>query len=90
MLALMGLAWFMPLKQAADLANAIAGQSDVLRQFFFLITFTSIGLTTNFRKFKEIGAGKAVLAYAISLLIIIVIALALSIAFFAGVLLPKS
>ncbi|ABO08278.1 putative sulfate exporter family transporter [Pyrobaculum calidifontis] len=90
MLALMGLAWFMPLKQAADLANAIAGQSDVLRQFFFLITFTSIGLTTNFRKFKEIGAGKAVLAYAISLLIIIVIALALSIAFFAGVPLPKS
>jgi len=90
MLALLGLAWFMPLKQAADLANAIAGQSDELRKFFFLITFTSIGLTTNFRKFKEIGAGKAVLVYAITRPIVYVIALALAIAFFAGVPLPKS
>jgi len=90
MSALLALASYMPLSDAIKMASAISGQADVLRQFFFLITFTSIGLTTNFRKFKEIGAGKAVVAYLVSLLIIIVIALALSIAFFAGVPLPKS
>ncbi|MCX8135650.1 putative sulfate exporter family transporter [Pyrobaculum aerophilum] len=88
--AILALASFMPLKDAISLAGAITGQSDVLRQFFFLITFMSIGLTTNFRTFKEIGAGKAVVAYLISLLIIIVIALGLSIAFFADVPLPES
>lgn len=90
MLSLLALASFMPLSAAIKAASAISGQADVLRQFLFLITFTSIGLTTNFRKFKEIGAGKAVVAYLISLLIIIIIALVLALAFFASVPLPKS
>lgn len=90
MFAILALASFIPIKDAISLASAVTGQSDVLRQFFFLITFTSIGLTTNFRKFKEIGAGKAVVAYFISLLVIIFIALGLAVAFFAGLPLPKS
>ncbi len=90
MIVLLGLALFMPLAGAAVFAKSVTAETEVLRKFFFLITFTSIGLTTNFRRFKEIGAGKAVVAYALSLLVIVIIGLAISVAFFSGIPLPGS
>lgn len=38
-----------------------------LRHFFFLLTFMSIGIVTDFKKLKEAGIGKVALAYAIIL-----------------------
>ena len=80
--------WFFPYEAAVSSSKLITSEANVFRQLFFLLTFFSIGLVTNFRKFAEIGAHRAVLAYAISLLVIIVIALAISIAVFGDLKLP--
>jgi hypothetical protein len=42
------------------------------RHLFFVLTFTSIGLVTDFRKLSEEGMGKLALVYGLSLLIIII------------------
>lgn len=43
-----------------------------LRHFFFVLTFTSIGLITDFRELKKEGLGKLTVAYAVILLIVII------------------
>ncbi len=43
-----------------------------LRHFFFVLTFTSIGLVTDFRELKKEGLGKLTVAYAVALVVIIV------------------
>ena len=42
------------------------------RHLFFILTFTSIGLVTNFRKLKEENMGRLALAYGLGLLFIII------------------
>jgi len=42
------------------------------RHLFFILTFTSIGLVTNFRKLKEENMGRLALAYGLGLLLIII------------------
>lgn len=64
-------------------ADLVVAQTEAFRKVFFLLTFMSIGLATNFKKFAEIKAERAVLAYAISLLLIIIIGLAISYILFA-------
>ena len=65
--------------------GGITPQTELFRYFFFALTFMSIGLTTRFKTFAEIKAGRMIAAYVVSLIIIIIlIALGLSIAFFAG------
>ena len=66
------------------MVGGITPQTELFRYFFFALTFMSIGLTTRFKTFAEIKAGRMIAAYAVSLIIIILIALGLSIAFFAG------
>lgn len=43
-----------------------------MRKMFFMLTFTSIGLVTDFRKLAEEGMGKLSLIYGLSLLFIII------------------
>jgi Na+/glutamate symporter len=69
--------------------GGVTPQTELFRYFFFALTFMSIGLTTRFRTFREIGAGRMIVAYVVSLTIIILIALGLSIALFAGLPPPK-
>jgi uncharacterized membrane protein YadS len=42
------------------------------RHLFFILTFTSIGLVTNFRKLAEENMGRLALAYGLGLLLIII------------------
>ena len=50
-------------------------QVETFMQFFFLLTFFSIGLSTNIRKIKDIKAKKLIFSFLISLLIIIIVSL---------------
>ncbi|AGK61031.1 putative membrane protein [Archaeoglobus sulfaticallidus PM70-1] len=43
-----------------------------LRHFFFMLTFTSIGIVTDFRALKEEGLGRLAIAYAVILAVIII------------------
>lgn len=43
-----------------------------MRKMFFMLTFTSIGLVTDFRRLAEEGMGRLALVYGISLLVIII------------------
>jgi len=74
---------------AKFMTGGVTPQTELFRYFFFALTFMSIGLTTRFRTFREIGAGRMIVAYVVSLTIIILIALGLSIALFAGLPPPK-
>jgi len=74
---------------AKFMLGGVTPQTELFRSFFFALTFMSIGLTTRFRTFAEIKAGRMIAAYVVSLIIIILIALGLSIAFFAGLPPPK-
>jgi uncharacterized membrane protein YadS len=67
-----------------DLSNTYL-QVEIFEQFFFLLTFFSIGLSTNIRKIKDIKAKKLISSFLISLLIIIVISLILSIIIFGNI-----
>jgi len=67
-----------------DLSNTYL-QVEIFKQFFFLLTFFSIGLSTNIRKIKDIKAKKLISSFLISLLIIIVISLILSIIIFGNI-----
>jgi hypothetical protein len=63
-----------------------SGEADVFRQLFFVMTFFSIGVVTNFRKLWDAGIGRLAAVYVVSLFgFIIWIGLAISFIFFAGV-----
>lgn len=65
---------------------AAVGEANVFRVIFFLLTFFSIGVLSNFRKLWEDGFGKLVAVYAVSLFgFVIWVGLAISWLFFAGV-----
>jgi uncharacterized membrane protein YadS len=61
------------------------GQGDVFRQLFFVMTFFTIGLVTNFKKLWAEGIGRLALVYVVSLFgFVIWIGLAISWIFFQG------
>jgi uncharacterized membrane protein YadS len=66
--------------------KSAAGQANVFRVIFFVLTFFSIGVLSNFRKLWQEGIGKLVAVYALSLFgFIIWVGLLISWLFFAGV-----
>ena len=65
------------------------GSADVFRRIFFVLTFFSIGLGSNFRRLWAEGLGKLALIYVVSLFgFIIWIGLGISWLFFHGVMPP--
>ena len=70
---------------AARFNNAVA-ESNVFRVIFFILTFFSIGVLSNFRKLWEQGLGKLAAVYVVSLFgFVIWVGLLISWLFFAGV-----
>ncbi len=71
-----------------DIAKALpaaAGEANVFRVIFFLLTFFSIGVLSDFRKLWQQGFGKLVAVYFVSLFgFIIWVGLAISWLFFSG------
>jgi hypothetical protein len=68
----------------ADLKRG-TDQADVFRRLFFVLTFFSIGLTTNVRRLWAEGLGRLALVYVVSLFgFVIWIGLAISWLFFHG------
>ncbi len=53
------------------LVQAVKPVEGPMRHFFFLLTFTSIGIVTDFRELKKAGLGKLALAYGLVLIGII-------------------
>ena len=49
------------------LVHAVKPVEGPMRHFFFLLTFTSIGIVTDFRELKKAGLGKLALAYGLVL-----------------------
>ena len=71
-------------------AKAAMGQAGVFRGIFFVMTFFTIGLVSNFRKLWEEGIGRLALVYVMCLFgFIIWIGLAISWVFFQGVRPPQ-
>jgi uncharacterized membrane protein YadS len=67
------------------LKGAVA-ESDIFRKLFFVMTFFTIGLVSNFKKLWEEGIGRLALVYVVSLFgFVIWIGLAISWVFFHGV-----
>jgi uncharacterized membrane protein YadS len=67
-------------------AKAAMGQAGVFRGIFFVMTFFTIGLVSNFRKLWQEGFGRLAMVYVLCLFgFIIWIGLAISWAFFHGV-----
>jgi uncharacterized membrane protein YadS len=72
--------------EAIGRIKSAAGQANVFRVIFFVLTFFSIGVLSNFRKLWQEGIGKLVAVYALSLFgFIIWVGLLISWVFFAGV-----
>jgi uncharacterized membrane protein YadS len=72
-------------------ARLSTGESNVFRVLFFVMTFFTIGLVSNFRKLWEEGIGKLALVYVISLFgFIIWIGLVISWIFFHGIMPPTA
>src|SRR3989442_302062 len=68
-----------------DAAKLTTAESNVFRVLFFVMTFFTIGLTSNFAKLREEGIGRLALVYVVCLFGFIVwIGLAVSWIFFAG------
>jgi uncharacterized membrane protein YadS len=68
----------------ADL-KGVTDQPNIFRQLFFVLTFFSIGLATNFRRLWAEGLGRLALVYVVSLFgFVIWIGLAISWLFFHG------
>ena len=66
-------------------ATAATGESEVFRVLFFVLTFFSIGLISDFRKLWAEGIGKMAVVYAVCLFgFILWIGLAISFIFFNG------
>ncbi len=64
-----GLAGLLPFEALESGFSPVEGS---LRKFFFMLTFTSIGIVTDFRELAKEGLGKLTLAYGTILLIIII------------------
>jgi hypothetical protein len=74
-----------PSNVIAKLPTAI-GEANTFRVIFFILTFFSIGVLSNFRKLWQDGFGKLVAVYAVSLFgFVIWVGLLISWLFFAGV-----
>jgi uncharacterized membrane protein YadS len=70
----------------ADEAKKATAESNVYRQLFFVLTFLSIGMVTDFRRLWQEGMGRLAAVYALSLFgFIIWIGLAISWLFFSGI-----
>lgn len=70
-------------------AKASTAEGNVFRVLFFVLTFFSIGLVSNFKKLKQEGIGRLAAVYVICLFgFVIWIGLAISWLFFHGVLPP--
>ncbi|MFT4266315.1 MAG: putative sulfate exporter family transporter [Xenophilus sp.] len=66
--------------------KAVSAEANNLRVIFFLLTFFSIGVLSNFRKLWEEGLGKLVAVYVLALFgFVIWVGLLISWIFFAGV-----
>ncbi len=74
---------------SADLApklRAAMGEANAFRGIFFVMTFFTIGVMSNFRKLREEGIGRLAAVYLLSLFgFVIWVGLAISFIFFAGV-----
>jgi uncharacterized membrane protein YadS len=71
--------------RVVELKTAIE-QVDIFRRLFFVLTFFTIGMTSNFRKLREEGLARLALVYVICLFgFILWIGLAISWLFFHGV-----
>jgi uncharacterized membrane protein YadS/RNase P/RNase MRP subunit p29 len=67
-------------------SNLISSETNTFRQLFFLLTFFTIGVVSNFKKLWEEGVGRLAIIYCIALFgFIIWIGLAISWIFFHGV-----
>ena len=72
-------------------AKVATAESNIFRVLFFVMTFFTIGLVSNFKKLWEEGIGKLALVYVISLFgFIIWIGLVISWIFFHGILPPSA
>ena len=80
---------YLALATPADIAHkvpAAMGEANTLRVIFFILTFFSIGVLSDFRKLWEEGVGKLTAVYAVSLFgFVIWVGLLISWLFFAGV-----
>ncbi|MFZ1212396.1 MAG: putative sulfate exporter family transporter, partial [Pseudolabrys sp.] len=62
------------------------GEANTFRGIFFVLTFFTIGVMSNFRKLWEEGIGRLAAVYVLSLFgFVIWVGLAISLLFFAGV-----
>lgn len=76
-------------KRLEALKMGVIGESDLLRQLFFVMTFFAIGLASNFKKLWAEGLARLALVYVVCLFgFIIWIGLVISWLFFHGVLPP--
>ena len=74
-----------PAEISSKLPAAI-GEANTFRVIFFILTFFSIGLSSNFKKLWQEGIGKLAAVYLVSLFgFVIWVGLAISWLFFAGV-----
>ena len=72
--------------QSLPKLTAAVGEANVFRVIFFVLTFFSIGVLSNFRKLWEDGLAKLAAVYVVSLFgFVIWVGLAVSWLFFAGV-----
>lgn len=80
---------YLALAAPADIAAklpAAVGEANALRVIFFILTFFSIGVLSNFRKLWQEGFGKLAAVYVVSLFgFVIWVGLIISWLFFAGV-----
>jgi uncharacterized membrane protein YadS len=83
-LAIIGLAVLAP--DLVSKAKAAMGQANVFRGIFFVMTFFTIGVVSNFRKLWEEGIARLAVVYILCLFgFIIWVGLAISWVFFHGV-----
>jgi uncharacterized membrane protein YadS len=76
-------------EKTINTAKASAAEGNVFRVLFFVLTFFTIGLVSNFKKLKQEGIGKLAAVYVVCLFgFIIWIGLFISWLFFHGVLPP--
>jgi len=73
-----------------DAAKLATAETNVFRVLFFVMTFFTIGLASNFAKLREEGIGRLALVYVVCLFGFIVwIGLAVSWIFFHGMTPPR-
>jgi uncharacterized membrane protein YadS len=83
-IAFLGVCLLIP--EAIENAKAAANEANGLRKMFFVLTFFTIGVVSNFKKLKEEGIGKLAVVYLLCLFgFIIWIGLLISWIFFNGI-----